>query len=307
MATACYNRQNNTVHDTTNWQYPCGNLNTTDTAVACCVSGDTCLAGGVCQYTHSLAGGSGYYAAGCTDKAFKDPNCRDICAGQGVPDVKYESSGIWACCGGPDYGQVHCDTPTDETFSLGDPADLPVYFSIPASGYIALSTSIPTSTSATATPAPTSEGLPAEQSTTQSATQPAEVTTSAAPASSGYSRLSAGAAAGVGVGVGIAGVGLIALLLWLFFRRSKDRKREDAGSSGSDLNSQQMEHSSPPTHHGWHAPPKTSPNPYSPATSPAESHGTTAYSQGSPAHPAEVPENQRPVELHTNWEPKELP
>lgn len=48
---------------------PCGPINATNPYVPCCGIGDTCLTGNICQYTHSLVGGSGYYTAGCSNGA----------------------------------------------------------------------------------------------------------------------------------------------------------------------------------------------------------------------------------------------
>jgi hypothetical protein len=49
---------------------PCGPLNTTTSVLPCCVPGDFCLSNNICMYTHSQAGGSGYYTAGCSNRDF---------------------------------------------------------------------------------------------------------------------------------------------------------------------------------------------------------------------------------------------
>lgn len=78
---SCFILQNNEISEfnTSAEISPCGPVNATTAAVPCCTNGDACLTGGLCFFTFSLTGGSGYYAAGCTDSSFKDPHCREIC------------------------------------------------------------------------------------------------------------------------------------------------------------------------------------------------------------------------------------
>ena len=59
--------------------FPCGVRNSTHPNVPCCWRGDTCMSDGLCTYPHSLPGGSGYYAAGCTNSGFGD-GCRSLCS-----------------------------------------------------------------------------------------------------------------------------------------------------------------------------------------------------------------------------------
>lgn len=59
--------------------FPCGPVNATTEAVPCCQAGDTCMSGGLCSYTHSLQGGSGWYTSGCTDPTFDDSHCTTRC------------------------------------------------------------------------------------------------------------------------------------------------------------------------------------------------------------------------------------
>lgn len=61
--------------------FPCGPVNDTTAAVPCCQAGEMCMSGGLCSYTHSLQGGSGWCTSGCADSTFEDPNgtvrCRE--------------------------------------------------------------------------------------------------------------------------------------------------------------------------------------------------------------------------------------
>jgi hypothetical protein len=58
---------------------PCGTTNSSTPYVPCCARGDTCLSDGICSYTHSLDGGSGFYGADCTDSTFGANTCRKLC------------------------------------------------------------------------------------------------------------------------------------------------------------------------------------------------------------------------------------
>ncbi|KAI0523949.1 hypothetical protein F5B22DRAFT_592593 [Xylaria bambusicola] len=194
--------------------FPCGPVNSTNPAVQCCAWGDSCLSGGICSYTHSLAGGSGYYAAACTDETLQDEACRSICGGQLRPDVTYiPDRGLWACCRSDENGgNLDCADPTDETFRLDAPEDLPVFFKVPASGFAYTSESIATSTS---TMPPTTASTPSSTPTSTMASSTPQPTISAG--------LSSGAAAGIGVGVAAAVI-IVVVLAWLAFRRQKRRR-----------------------------------------------------------------------------------
>jgi hypothetical protein len=48
--------------------------------ITCCEDGDFCLSNGLCRYSHSEVGGSGFYAGGCSDKAYKDSSCPALCS-----------------------------------------------------------------------------------------------------------------------------------------------------------------------------------------------------------------------------------
>lgn len=68
-ATPCYIFNAGSIIQAEN-NLPCGVTNRTHKSVACCLREDQCLSNGICYYTHSLEGGSGYYAGGCTDANF---------------------------------------------------------------------------------------------------------------------------------------------------------------------------------------------------------------------------------------------
>ncbi|KAF2398165.1 hypothetical protein EJ06DRAFT_125718 [Trichodelitschia bisporula] len=64
---------------------PCGAVNGTNPYVPCCASGDFCVSNGLCRYTYSQGGGSGYYAAGCTDGAYGPGTCPQLCSALPLP------------------------------------------------------------------------------------------------------------------------------------------------------------------------------------------------------------------------------
>ncbi len=76
MAT-CYSLVNTTVFSVVSGQQKCGPGSLG--IQFCCNSDDTCLEDSICHYTHSLAGGSGYYVGGCTDSSFAEP-CSKSCS-----------------------------------------------------------------------------------------------------------------------------------------------------------------------------------------------------------------------------------
>lgn len=75
----CYIKLSGNTIATNNWT-PCFQPNTTNQIAQCCVWGDICYSDGMCGYTHSLTGGSGYYKAGCTDSSYNDAECPRICS-----------------------------------------------------------------------------------------------------------------------------------------------------------------------------------------------------------------------------------
>lgn len=62
-----------------NGYWPSGPVKATTSVVPCCITGDTCLAGGLCICTHYLSGGSGYYTGACTDPKWQDSSCKRRC------------------------------------------------------------------------------------------------------------------------------------------------------------------------------------------------------------------------------------
>ncbi|KAJ0123300.1 hypothetical protein J7T55_011765 [Diaporthe amygdali] len=177
------------------------------------VPGDTCMSGGLCSYTHSLKGGSGWYASGCTDSTFDDPHCTGRCLDNGAngkPDVVQVSASLWACCTLTD-GERNCMDPSDETFSLAASSELSSYFSIPATGYVYTSVSVSSSITVSS---PTS-------STSIHTVSTAPPTASKTPTSEGLNntgrRISTATA--VGMGIGISAAIFLVAALWFGLRR----------------------------------------------------------------------------------------
>jgi hypothetical protein len=52
--------------------------------IPCCADNDSCLASGLCHYAQSEVGGSGFYAAGCTDNTFSSKSCPQLCSMSGL-------------------------------------------------------------------------------------------------------------------------------------------------------------------------------------------------------------------------------
>jgi hypothetical protein len=79
----CYERQLEssgvTIVDHSDVYRPCQASNNASANFQCCYAGDSCLEGGICNYTHPRSGGTGYYIAGCTDPSFTDPSCPTHC------------------------------------------------------------------------------------------------------------------------------------------------------------------------------------------------------------------------------------
>ncbi|TID25718.1 hypothetical protein E2P81_ATG03508 [Venturia nashicola] len=98
--------------------------------VPCCASTDTCLAHGLCHYTHSKSGGSGYYVAGCTDPTYNAKNCPRLCTSRAFPDVVWNSTmRLWQCCGADGKaGNLNCENATDERFDAPGPKFIKTYW-----------------------------------------------------------------------------------------------------------------------------------------------------------------------------------
>lgn len=197
LATACYGKSDSVVQPFN--AGPCGIVTPTSNFTSCCVSGDTCLADGLCHYAHPMPDAptveTGYYMGGCTDRSYSAASCPTSCSDLRLPDVVYnQTTKIWHCCGLIN-GFVRCDTPTDETFSAPAPSALSVTFSVG-----------PTPVTAASSP-----------SSTSPTTSPSASQTSGPQATGGG--LSGGAKAGIGAGCAIVGVAIIGLLAWFFSRR----------------------------------------------------------------------------------------
>lgn len=99
--------------------------------MSCCKNNDFCLSDGLCRYTESKLGGSGYYVSGCTDAQYADGTCPQLCNNLPVKDTVFVSQPpkLWKCCGaGPESEQPSCDEPTDENFDAKRPARLETYY-----------------------------------------------------------------------------------------------------------------------------------------------------------------------------------
>lgn len=207
----CFVKKNNTVTPS-DW-LPCGLTNRTTPNIPCCQSGDFCLSNGLCHYTYSLTGGSGYYAAGCTDQTYKDKTaCPQLCDDRLNKDVVYNNSkGLWSCCGENSAGKPNCGNPTNEKFDAPPEVQLETYYT---AGKKATSTS--SSTSLSSSSSPSSSAL----STSTETINASPTNTTSVPPSSG---LSTGAAAGVGVACGMVGLALIGALIFVLLKRRRRR------------------------------------------------------------------------------------
>ncbi|KAF2013602.1 hypothetical protein BU24DRAFT_424601 [Aaosphaeria arxii CBS 175.79] len=213
---SCYIHSGGSVILTTDLS-PCGVTNSTNPQVPCCWKGDTCLSDGICTYTHSLDGGSGYVAAGCTDQGFGD-GCRSLCAQNTYGDIVYvESSKTWHCCSFPPDGIRNCSQPLSDQFLAPAPKELLTIQALPKTGtpsYVVATVS--------STPTSTPSGISTSASSTTSTAAPSTTSSTSntsTPSTSGG--LSTGAKAGIGVGAGIAAVGIMGLIGFLLFRRRR--------------------------------------------------------------------------------------
>ncbi|CAI6342266.1 unnamed protein product [Periconia digitata] len=225
--------------------FPCGNVNTTSPDVMCCHKGDQCLSDGLCKFTHSQELTSGFYVAPCTSKTGDGEGCKHgICADHDWPDVVF-ADGRWACCGDSTKGGPNCTQVTNEFFNAPSPSSLATLFSVPPSGYFAISTAIqsaspsaPAAISSIDTPA-TSRTVPGGRSSSlsilSSSTSPATSSqppkSSTEPINGGGGRLSKGAIAGIGVGVGLAVIVCLVGSLILFRRRKQRQKIPHPGNN----------------------------------------------------------------------------
>ncbi|KAF2672101.1 hypothetical protein BT63DRAFT_411408 [Microthyrium microscopicum] len=203
----CYSKNKNIIH--TNNHQPCGSTNSTSPHVPCCASGDQCMSGGLCHYTYSINGGSGYYAAGCTDSTYSDSTCPDLCTNLVLRDVTWLAKPRhWACCGQDGItGHPKCNNATKQTFADPQPASLKAY-------YVA-GVGAPNGTDA-----PSSSVGAAPGGATANANASAN-----ASASTNSTGLSGGAAAGIGAGVAVGVLALVCgVIACLLVRRRRRRK-----------------------------------------------------------------------------------
>jgi len=213
LATQCYYKSDNTKHTSTGG--PCGVVTPNGNFSSCCAIGDTCLADGLCHYTHPKPAApnvvTGYYVGGCTDSTLSSTACNPSCSDLDLTDIVYnQTTKTWACCGTTN-GIVHCGTPTLETFKAPAPSALSATYTVP-------------STVATG---------PASSSSVSSSSSSTATGTGAAGSGNGNGNngsggLSTGAQAGIGVGCAIAGLAMLGLLGWLFLRRRRRHTAQGA-------------------------------------------------------------------------------
>ncbi|KAI0148825.1 hypothetical protein GGR57DRAFT_474399 [Xylariaceae sp. FL1272] len=264
---------------------PCGPVNASVPVVPCCANGDVCLENGICHYFHDLDGGSGYYAAGCTDEDWKGGNCVQRCADHNRPDIVPIGGNSWACCKVNDDNSIDCSNPTTETYVIAAATELATIYSLPGDGfaYTSLPLTSPTSSSAIST---------ASTSTTSTSQTQTPTSTSASSDNNG---LSAAASAGIGVGAGL-GIIVVGIVLFIMYRRSRNRKaaQQDGGQfEGGYYPSQSQQYMAP-----------TPAYTYSIAGSP-DFHTTTTTTP-SQYNVGVAPINQKKVELDANNERPEL-
>ncbi|KAF2674176.1 hypothetical protein BT63DRAFT_419483 [Microthyrium microscopicum] len=203
---------------------PCGVTNSTTPYVPCCVKGDTCMSDGICQYTHSLAGGTGFYVSDCTDATFGASTCKKACSSNPVSDIVYDATtGVWQCCSYPattGTPVLNCTAPTNERFYAPAPANLVSVQQIPSNGQ-------PTYLSGVGSASSTSPASSSSLSTSTAAT-----TTPATSSSSSYG-LSTGTKAGIGVGTAISVFAIVGIIAFIIFRKSKNGKSSEMTTVGN--------------------------------------------------------------------------
>ena len=82
MAQICYRNISGTIYDTSavGSDNPCGQPSSPSSFVPCCVPGHTCMMDGLCRYTNTSTGRSGYYVASCTDSTYDSSVCPQQCS-----------------------------------------------------------------------------------------------------------------------------------------------------------------------------------------------------------------------------------
>lgn len=218
MSVQCYRHSWGKILNQTGKDYPCGNLNSTDSVVPCCASGDVCLTNGICSYQKSLVGGSGYYVAGCTASSGLCPGFPNRCTSQFLPDVTWNStSGLWQCCGVDSNNNPACNDPTNEQFIAPSPAALQTIFSISRDGWTATSTTL----LSMSTPFPDATSTTPVSAVKPSATTAVSEATTTPPVSP--NGISSGTKAGVGIGASLVLLTVFGLVAYLVFHKRKRR------------------------------------------------------------------------------------
>ncbi|KAJ9649144.1 hypothetical protein H2198_010945 [Neophaeococcomyces mojaviensis] len=204
---------------------PCGQPGDSSN-LQCCGIDDKCMSNGICTYSSSNPGGSGYYIGGCTDKTMQNPNCYTNCTSYENSDVVYDyTAGQWRCCGNDASGNRNCSLPQGTILTSGAKAPLELEYiaTIVATGSsIPLATAVPILSSTSGSASGTGNGA----RTT--------VTVTATPGSSSSAGgLSPGASAGIAVAAVIS-VFLLAFGFCCIWRRRGHQYRRQHPSSPGD-------------------------------------------------------------------------
>ncbi|KAI1270422.1 hypothetical protein F5Y18DRAFT_12817 [Xylariaceae sp. FL1019] len=275
---------------------PCGPVNASVPVVPCCANGDACLENGICHYFHELDGGSGYYAAGCTDEDWKGGNCVHRCADQGRPDIVPIGGNTWACCKVNDDNSIDCTNPTTETYVIAAATELALLYSLPGEGFAY--TSLPLTS-------PTSNPTIATASTFTTSTSQTQTPTQNPDSSDNTSNaLSPAASAGIGVGAGLVVIN-IGVVLFLLYRRSRKRKAAQPDNGPFEVEnypSQQYMVAATPAHTYSSA---GSPDYHTTITTPPNNFHTTTATPPQ-YNVAATPIHEKKVELAANPDRPEL-
>ncbi|QDS76755.1 hypothetical protein FKW77_001607 [Venturia effusa] len=227
----CYVKINNAVV-ANNWKI-CGKQSDPTQNLQCCADGDFCLSNGLCQYSHSELGASGYYAGGCTSQDYRDSSCPQLCNSQGKKDVVFDSrQRVWSCCGGDASSPPRCDAPTNDNFGAPGTNQL---ITIYQAGVGMVTSPVSNATDQNRTgpgpPPPPSSAVAPPTVTTPTSTTPhvVVVTKNPTPGDNASTRISAALAGGVGAGAAVAVLLISGILFFLWRRKSKAKKRSPRG------------------------------------------------------------------------------
>ncbi|TVY35975.1 hypothetical protein LSUB1_G005603 [Lachnellula subtilissima] len=223
LDTSCWYETNNQIQSSQGG--PCGVISPGTGYKTCCAVNDTCLADGICQYTHAgptQGQTTGYYVGGCTDPSLNSPNCNTHCSSFNFTDIVYnKTTDRWHCCGSTD-GIIHCDDPEPEEFDAPGPVHLGHgYYTVPSVvSTTAASISTHTHTSSTSDP---SAPVGVSASASASAISVSKSTSSAGT-------LSTGAKAGIGIGSAIGGLVIIGLMIFFAMRHRRNKQGSYSGA-----------------------------------------------------------------------------